>query len=80
MTRQKQRTTEDQQRWQEQQAARTTALMEQLEAGIQAIQTSDDFKKYLAAAAHFHQYSYANVLLILAQRPDATRVAGYSAT
>ena len=63
--------------WQAQQAARTTALMEQLEAGIQAIQSSADFKRYLAAAAHFHQYSYANVLLILAQRPEATRVAGY---
>ncbi len=80
MTRQKQRTAEDQHRWQAEQAARTTALMEQLEAGIQAIQTSADFKRYLAAVAHFHQYSYANVLLILSQRPEATRVAGYSAT
>ncbi len=62
MTRQKHRTTEDQQRWQAEQAARTTALMEQLEAGIRAIQTSADFKAYLAAAARFHQYSYANVL------------------
>ena len=80
MTRQKQRTIEDQQRWQAEQAARTTALMEQLEVGIQAIQNSDDFKRYLAAAAKFHTYSYANVLLVLAQRPSATRVAGYSAT
>ena len=57
MTRQKHRTTEDQQRWQAEQAARTTALMEQLEAGIQAIQTSDAFKRYLAAAAKFHSYT-----------------------
>ncbi len=77
MTRQKHRTTEDQQRWQAEQEARTTALMEQLEAGIQAIQSSDDFKAYLAAAAKFHSYSYANVLLVLAQYPTATRVAGY---
>lgn len=77
MTRQKQRTTEDQQRWQAEQAARTTALMEQLEAGIQALQTSADFKRYLAAAARFHSYSYANVLLVLAQKPSAIRVAGY---
>ena len=55
MTRQKHRTAEDQQRWQAEQAARTTALMEQLEAGIQAIQTSADFKRYLAAVAHFPQ-------------------------
>ncbi len=64
MTHQKHRTAEDQHRWQAEQAARTTALMEQLEAGIQAIQTSADFKRYLAAAAKFHSYSYANVLLI----------------
>ncbi len=38
--------------------------MEQLEAGIQAIQTSADFKRYLAAVAHFHQYSCANVLCL----------------
>src|SRR5436853_6691263 len=31
----------------------------------------------LTAAARFHHYSPANVLLILRQRPDATRVAGY---
>jgi len=31
----------------------------------------------LAAAARFHQYSFGNVLLILAQNPDATRPAGY---
>ena len=77
MTQRKHRTTEDQERWQAEQAARTTALMAQLEAGIQAIQSSDDFKAYLAAAARFHSYSYANVLLVLAQRPSATRIAGY---
>ena len=30
----------------------------------------------LAAAARFHDYSTSNILLICAQRPDATRVAG----
>ena len=33
----------------------------------------------LAVAARFHTYSPNNVLLIAAQRPDATRVAGYRA-
>ncbi|TAK28849.1 MAG: hypothetical protein EPO21_22090 [Chloroflexota bacterium] len=28
--------------------------------------------------ARFHRYSFGNVALILAQRPDATRVAGYN--
>jgi antirestriction factor ArdC-like protein len=31
----------------------------------------------LRVAARFHDYSPGNVMLILAQRPDATRVAGY---
>src|SRR5918998_922153 len=56
---------------------RTKALLQQLEAGVQAIQTGDDFKRYLQTAAKFHNYSANNVLLVLAQRPDATRVAGY---
>ena len=56
---------------------RTTELLAQLEAGVVAIQTSDDFKRYLSVAARFHAYSSNNVLLIIAQRPDATRVAGY---
>jgi antirestriction protein ArdC len=31
----------------------------------------------LAAAGRFHRYSLGNVLLILAQNPEAMRVAGY---
>lgn len=34
---------------------------------------------YLAAMARFHRYSFGNVLMIAAQRPDASRVAGYRA-
>jgi antirestriction protein ArdC len=55
------------------------SLLQQLEAGVEAIQTSEDFKRYLRTAATFHAYSPNNVLLILSQRPDATRVAGYRA-
>ena len=65
--------------WQAQREARTQTLLAELEAGIQAIQTSEDFKRYLATAAKFHAYSFNNVLLILAQRADATRVASYKA-
>ena len=39
--------------------------------------TSDQFKAYLAAMAKFHRYSWGNVLLIMSQRRDAQRVAGY---
>ncbi len=84
MTRQKHRTAEDQQRWQEQQAARTTALMEQLEAGIQAIQTSDDFKKYLAAAAHRSRSNFGtlrrsprNAAGTTTETLDASQMPGY---
>src|SRR3954471_21703009 len=54
-----------------------TASLLQLERSVAAIQDSDTFRAYLSAQARFHHYSFGNVLLILAQRPDATRVAGY---
>src|SRR5919202_513039 len=70
------RTQHDQ--WQAQRDERMSTLLQQLEVGVQAIQTSEDFQRYLRTAANFHQYSPNNVLLILAQKPDATRVAGYT--
>jgi antirestriction protein ArdC len=48
-----------------------------LEQAVSAIHDSETFRSYLDAQARFHSYSFANVLLILSQRPDATRVAGY---
>ena len=74
------RTQQDQAQWQQQRDERMSDIMRQLEAGVAAIQTSEDFQRYLHTAATFHQYSPNNVLLILAQKPEATRVAGYSAT
>jgi hypothetical protein len=38
---------------------------------------SETLKQYLAAMARFRQYSWHNVAMILSQRPDATRVAGF---
>lgn len=40
---------------------------------------SDALLTYLEAAGRFHQYSFNNMMLILLQRPDATRVAGFRA-
>src|ERR671932_801744 len=77
MAHRKQWTDTDKAQWLAQTEERTAALLEQLEAGVQAIQTSDDFKSYLRTAATFHAYSPNNVLLILAQKPEATCVAGY---
>ena len=47
-------------------------LMAELQAG-----RSEALRNYLAAQARFHRYSWNNVLLIAAQRPTATRVAGF---
>src|ERR687886_522199 len=68
---------QDQNQWQAQRDERMSTLMQQLEAGVEAIQTSEDFQRYLRTAATFHHYSPNNVLLILAQKSEATRVAGY---
>jgi antirestriction protein ArdC len=56
---------------------RAADLHRQLEAQLAELVTSQDWSRMLATAAKFHHYSPSNVLLILCQRPDATRVAGY---
>ena len=38
---------------------------------------SEALTKYLAALARFPAYSVGNILLILAQRPQASRIAGF---
>jgi len=40
---------------------------------------SEQLTRYLAMLAKFHRYSFGNVLMILAQMPDATHVAGFGA-
>jgi len=50
-----------------------------LERGIADVVTGDGFAHYLRCMARFHAYSPNNIVLILAQNPDATRVAGYRA-
>ncbi len=48
-------------------------LAQQLAAGH-----TEEYLQFLAFHARFHRYSPANALLILSQRPEATRVAGLS--
>src|SRR3954471_16018777 len=48
-----------------------------LEQAVSGIHDSDTFRRFLDAQARFHTYSWGNVLLILDQRPDATRVASF---
>lgn len=40
---------------------------------------SDAFQSYLAVMSRFHEYSLRNILLIVAQRPEATNLAGFHA-
>jgi antirestriction protein ArdC len=48
-----------------------------LRAGIAELTSSTAWERYLRYQSAFHAYSFGNVVLIAAQRPDATRVAGY---
>ena len=49
-----------------------------IEKGIMELFESDRYRKYLTTMSRFHRYSLNNVMLIHAQRPDATLVAGFS--
>ena len=55
--------------------ARVNAAVQKLSANLENGQSAE-FVAYLKTMAHFHRYSFRNVVLILSQRPDATRVAG----
>ena len=55
------------------------ALLKQAEDGIKAVLESDTYKQYLSTMSKFHSYSYRNIMLILAQNPAASYVAGYKA-
>lgn len=61
----------------EQRRARQDELLTTLADGVQALTTSDGWRRYLRAMATLRTYSLSNQLLILSQRPDATTVAGY---
>ena len=58
-------------------AERMKEITDRLEAGIQALFESEQYKAYLTAMSKFHNYSFNNTLLIAMQRPDATLVTGY---
>jgi antirestriction protein ArdC len=54
-------------------------ILARLEQAVSAIHDSETFRRYLETQARFHRYSFANTLLILLQRPDASQVAGFQA-
>jgi antirestriction protein ArdC len=67
---------EREQRDQERQE-RLEELHQQLTDQVEALMNGEQWQAMLRAAARFHTYSWRNVLLILSQYPEATRVAGY---
>jgi hypothetical protein len=52
-------------------------LHRRLEAEVLGLISGTDWQAMLAVASRFHRYSARNIFLISAQRPDATRVAGF---
>jgi hypothetical protein len=53
-------------------------LLTQLKDGIARLTSSEAWCDYLAFQSRFHHYSYGNALLIAAQCPAATHVAGFT--
>jgi hypothetical protein len=56
---------------------RTRDLLEQLKDGVTNLVSSERWLEYLRFQSRFHRYSANNALLIMIQRPDAVRVAGF---
>ena len=54
------------------------AVMKQLKDGVEGIQDSYQFRLFLTTMAKFHDYSIGNQILIMLQKPDAVRVAGFN--
>jgi hypothetical protein len=57
--------------------ARRAEILAKLSDGIDRLTDSAEWQRYLDVQSRFHQYSFANTMLILCQRPDATRVASF---
>ncbi|UCE58278.1 MAG: hypothetical protein JSU63_12640, partial [Phycisphaerales bacterium] len=53
--------------------------LDTLARAVDDVRASETFKAYLDVQARFHKYSWHNSMLILSQRPDASRVAGFKA-
>jgi hypothetical protein len=77
------------QEWTERSAAKVTLAQETLAAAVTALQSGEDWQRYLAFQARLHTYSPNNVMLIVAQHafaygkgrvgaPEPTYVAGFN--
>jgi antirestriction protein ArdC len=61
----------------EKRAERRKADRERMAAAVEALQTSEGWKRWLRVRSSFGTYSFHNQLLIAHQCPQATRVAGF---
>ena len=61
----------------EERRAQADALHASIADQVEALRNTDQWTRFLAFAGAFHAYSLNNVLLILAQQPTATKVAGF---
>ena len=52
-------------------------LHESIGSQLEELTSTEGWARFLAFATGFHSWSLSNVLLILSQRPDASRVAGF---
>jgi uncharacterized membrane protein (UPF0127 family)/antirestriction protein ArdC len=52
-------------------------ILKKLKAGVNDIQESENFKQFLLTMSKFYEYSIGNLILIMIQKPEATRVAGF---
>src|SRR3954452_15267326 len=59
--------------------ARREADRAKAREAVEALRSTDGWKRWLSCRRHFHRYSLANQLLIAFQKPDAARVAGFRA-
>jgi hypothetical protein len=59
-------------------ADKLAALHERLAEQVAALRSGEDWRRWLDVGGRFHTYSFNNTLLLLAQKPDATHVAGYN--
>ena len=57
--------------------AEADTLHESIGSQVEELTSTEGWARFLAFATGFHSYSLSNVLLILSQRPDASRVAGF---
>jgi len=61
----------------EERRAEAEALQATIAEQVEALRDSEAWTRFLRFVQSFHSYSLGNLLLILAQKPEATHVAGY---